>query len=68
MNSNQTENKFEVFWCRNKQKKSSKSHNTTIFKDQTEFSYESTFISYICICTPKVQHLLICRNTFFCIP
>lgn len=31
----------------------------------TIFSYESTFISYICICTPKVQHLLICRNRFF---
>lgn len=29
------------------------------------FSYESTFISYICICTPKVKHLLICRNSNF---
>lgn len=31
-------------------------------RTQPIFSYESTFISYICICTPKVQHLLICRN------
>lgn len=35
--------------------------------DKKYFSYESTFISYICICTPKVQHLLICRNRFLCI-
>lgn len=34
-------------------------------KEQSIFSYEWTFISYICICTPKVQHLLICRNRFF---
>ena len=34
-------------------------------RQQPMFSYESTFISYICICTPKVQHLLICRNRFF---
>lgn len=34
-------------------------------REQPMFSYESTFISYICICTPKVQHLLICRNRFF---
>lgn len=33
-------------------------------REQPMFSYESTFISYICICTPKVQHLLICRNRF----